>query len=79
MQVAVVGCGYVGLVAAACFAELGHQVTSVDNDESKISALKAGDPLIHEDYLPELILRHLGKGLAFPVICRTWYVNRRLW
>ena len=65
MQVAVVGCGYVGLVAAACFAELGHQVTSVDNDESKISALKAGDPLIHEDYLPELILRHLGKGLAF--------------
>src|SRR6185437_6296680 len=37
----------------------------LDNDKSKISALKAGDPLIHEDYLPELILRHYGKGLAF--------------
>jgi UDPglucose 6-dehydrogenase len=65
MRVAVVGCGYVGLVAAACFAELGHQVTTVDNDEGKIAALKAGDPLIHEDYLPELILRHHGKRLAF--------------
>ena len=65
MQVAVVGCGYVGLVAAACFAELGHQVTTVDNDEAKIAALNAGDPLIHEDYLPELIRRHHGKRLFF--------------
>src|SRR6185312_5004069 len=65
MQVAVVGCGYVGLVAAACFAELGHKVISVDNDESKIAALKSGDPLIHEDYLPELIRRHQGKRLEF--------------
>jgi UDPglucose 6-dehydrogenase len=65
MQVAVVGCGYVGLVAAACFAELGHSVISVDNDEAKIAALNAGDPLIHEDYLPELIRRHHGTRLVF--------------
>ncbi|HEX5432777.1 MAG TPA: UDP-glucose/GDP-mannose dehydrogenase family protein [Candidatus Angelobacter sp.] len=65
IRVAVVGCGYVGLVAAACFAELGNEVTSVDNDENKIAALKRGDPLIHEDYLPELIRRHHGKGLQF--------------
>ena len=65
MQVAVVGCGYVGLVAAACFAELGHKVISVDNDEAKIAALTAGDPLIHEDYLPELIRRHHGTRLIF--------------
>jgi UDPglucose 6-dehydrogenase len=65
MQVAVVGCGYVGLVAAACFAELGHKVTSVDNDQAKIAALNAGDPLIHEDYLPELIRRHHGTRLIF--------------
>lgn len=65
MQVAVVGCGYVGLVAAACFAELGHHVITVDNDETKIAALNAGDPLIHEDYLPELIRRHHGKRLLF--------------
>ena len=65
MQVAVVGCGYVGLVAAACFAELGHHVITVDNDQAKIAALNAGDPLIHEDYLPELIRRHHGKRLLF--------------
>ena len=65
IQVAVVGCGYVGLVAAACFAELGHQVISVDNDKERIAALNAGDPLIHEDYLPELIRRHHGKTLSF--------------
>lgn len=65
MQVAVVGCGYVGLVAAACFSELGHTVTTVDNDEAKIAALNAGDPLIHEDYLPELIRRHHGTRLIF--------------
>ncbi len=65
MRVAVVGCGYVGLVAAACLAELGHEVTSIDNDESKIAALNAGEPLIHEEYLPELIRRHHGKLLTF--------------
>lgn len=65
MQVAVVGCGYVGLVAAACFAELGHHVTTVDNDEAKISALNGGDPLIHEEYLPELIRRHHGTRIKF--------------
>jgi UDPglucose 6-dehydrogenase len=65
MRVTVVGCGYVGLVAAACFAELGHTVTNVDNDEAKVTALNAGDPLIHEDYLRELILRHHGKRLLF--------------
>jgi UDPglucose 6-dehydrogenase len=65
MQVTVVGCGYVGLVAAACFAELGHEVVSVDNDEAKIAALNSGEPLIHEDYLPELIRRHHGVRLRF--------------
>jgi UDPglucose 6-dehydrogenase len=65
MQVTVVGCGYVGLVAAACFAELGHNVISVDNDESKIAALDAGESLIHEDYLPELIRRHRLNRLQF--------------
>src|SRR6185437_16947262 len=65
MRVTVVGCGYVGLVAAACFAELGHIVTSLDNDEAKIAALNTGDPLIYEEYLPELIRRHHGTRLCF--------------
>ena len=38
MRIAVIGSGYVGLVAAGCFAELGHHVTCVDKDEHKIEA-----------------------------------------
>jgi UDPglucose 6-dehydrogenase len=65
MRVAVIGSGYVGLVAAACFAELGHDVVCVDNDQAKISALNSGETLIHEDYLPELLDRHRGSKLIF--------------
>ncbi|HWC17285.1 MAG TPA: UDP-glucose/GDP-mannose dehydrogenase family protein [Terriglobales bacterium] len=65
MKIAVVGSGYVGLVAAACFAEIGHEVVCVDNDEQKIAALERGETPIHEQYLPELLARHRGKGLHF--------------
>jgi len=65
MQIAVIGSGYVGLVAAACFAELGHTVVCVDNDLEKIAALNAGQSLIHEDYLQELLQRHRGASLRF--------------
>ncbi len=41
MRIAVVGSGYVGLVTGACFAELGHEVVLVDNDEKKIAARSA--------------------------------------
>ena len=65
MRIAVIGSGYVGLVAAACFAELGHTVVCVDNDTDKIRALDAGEPLIHEDYLQEILQRHRGTRLTF--------------
>jgi UDPglucose 6-dehydrogenase len=65
MKIAVVGSGYVGLVAAACFAELGHKVICVDNDAGKISLLKGGENLIHEEHLPQLLARHRGANLAF--------------
>jgi len=55
VKIAVVGSGYVGLVAAVCFAEMGHDVICVDNDERKVAALQAGDSLIHESGLPELL------------------------
>ena len=55
MHIAVVGSGYVGLVAGACFADLGHQVILVDNDQAKVAALKAGEVPIHEKFLPELL------------------------
>lgn len=65
MQISVIGSGYVGLVAATCLAELGHNVVCVDSDQTKIAALNAGETLIHEDYLQELLSRHRGAGLSF--------------
>lgn len=65
MKIAMIGSGYVGLVAAACFAEIGHSVVCVDNDPAKVRALCAGDPLIHEEFLPELLSRHGGNSLRF--------------
>jgi len=65
LKIAVIGSGYVGLVAAACFAEIGHSVICVDNDERKLSALQRGEIPIHELYLPELLERHHGSGLHF--------------
>jgi len=65
MRIAVVGSGYVGLVAGACFADLGHDVILVDNDQSKLTALKNGQVPIHEKFLPELLTRHRGKRLTF--------------
>src|ERR1700756_2458001 len=65
MRIAVVGSGYVGLVAGACFAELGHQVFLVDNDERILAELQRGGCPIHEKFLPELLERHRGKSLGF--------------
>ena len=65
MRIAVVGSGYVGLVAGACFADLGHDVILVDNDQQKLAALKSGDVPIHERFLPELLERHRGLRLTF--------------
>src|SRR5579864_2867736 len=65
MRIAVVGSGYVGLVAGACFADLGHEVVLVDNDQSKISALRDGQVPIHEKFLPELLTRNRGTRLQF--------------
>ena len=65
MQIAVVGSGYVGLVAGACFADLGHDVILVDNDQRKLTALKNGQVPIHEKFLPELLSRHREQRLTF--------------
>jgi UDPglucose 6-dehydrogenase len=65
MRIAVVGSGYVGLVAGACFADLGHEVILVDNDEQKLGALNRGEIPIHEKFLPELLSRHRGQRMTF--------------
>lgn len=65
VPIAVVGSGYVGLVAAMCFAEMGHRVMCVDNDERKVAALQGGDTLIHENHLPELLERYRNRQVTF--------------
>jgi UDPglucose 6-dehydrogenase len=61
MNIAVVGTGYVGLVAGTCFAESGNDVVCVDIDASKISALKAGKVPIYEPGLEEMIRRNAAE------------------
>jgi len=63
--IVVVGSGYVGLVAALCFAELGHRVVCVDRDPRKTAALESGRATIHEQFLPELLARHGNSRVVF--------------
>ena len=55
MRVTVIGTGYVGTVTGACLAFLGHRVTCVDTDLSKIDKLRLGQTPIYEPGLEELI------------------------
>jgi UDPglucose 6-dehydrogenase len=62
VKVGVFGTGYVGLVTAVCFAELGHTVTAVDKDEEVIAKVAAGIPPFSEPGLEELLTRNLARG-----------------
>jgi len=61
-QICVVGVGYVGIVTAACFADLGNRVIALDIDEEKIAGLKRGEMPIYEPGLKELVERNVGAG-----------------
>ena len=55
MRVAIIGTGYVGLTTGVCLSFIGHQVSCLDTDESKIKALQDGNIPIYEPYLTDLI------------------------
>jgi UDPglucose 6-dehydrogenase len=60
MEIAIVGSGYVGLVTGACFAEVGHHVICVDNDDRKVKALQSGIIPIYEPGLDDLVHRNVA-------------------
>ncbi len=62
MRIAVIGSGYVGLVAGTCFAESGNTVTCIDIDEKKIDGLRNGVVPIFEPGLEELVKRNVRDG-----------------
>ena len=62
MKIAVVGAGYVGLVTASCFAELGNHVVCVDIDKDKISKLNKSVIPIYEPGLEDLTIKNIREG-----------------
>jgi UDPglucose 6-dehydrogenase len=62
MNIGVIGSGYVGLVAAACFSEMGNSVVCIDVDQTKIDKLKMGVIPIYEPGLSTLVKKNFAKG-----------------
>lgn len=62
MRVAVIGTGYVGLVTGTCLSEVGHDVTCMDIDTSKVERLRKGETPIYEPGLPDLVVKNSAAG-----------------
>ena len=65
MKICVVGAGHVGLVTAACFAEMGHRVVCMDRDRKKLAVLRRGKAWFYEPGLEELVVKNLKRKRLF--------------
>src|SRR5436305_7145636 len=79
MDLSIIGSGYVGLVTGACFADVGHNVTCVDNDAHKIEILRAGRVPNFEPCMEELIHRNVAAHrLRFSVSIKEGVDNSQI-
>jgi UDPglucose 6-dehydrogenase len=79
MDISIIGSGYVGLVTGACFADVGHNVICVDNDETKVKTLQAGRVPIYEPGLEEIIHRNVSaRRLRFSSSIREGVDNSQI-
>src|SRR6202051_4898431 len=70
VKLAVIGCGYVGLVSGSCLAEAGHEVIATDNDVPRIASLQAGKIPIYEPNLDKVLEGAVRAGrLRFTADC----------
>ena len=76
MKIAVIGTGYVGLVAGACFADAGTNVVCVDVDEAKLQKLREGEVPFFEPRLAELVTRNWPDRLGFSSDLRASIAGR---
>lgn len=63
MQISIIGGGYVGLVSAACFADMGHDVSIIEIDKEKVNKINSGFSPIYEKGLDHLLSAHVGHTL----------------
>ncbi|MFY1021685.1 NAD-binding protein, partial [Ectopseudomonas khazarica] len=62
MQIGVIGAGYVGLVTATCFAEMGNRVICVERDPQRVAMLSRGEVPIYEPGLEAMLKAQLASG-----------------
>jgi UDPglucose 6-dehydrogenase len=70
MKISIIGTGYVGLVAAACFADRGFEVITSSHDEDKVKTINEGKAPFYEKGLDEIVERTVKKGTLKAVVGR---------